>query len=203
MTCLPFSFDWYSSNFVRPDVDDQVGLDDVDDLQGDGCCFVAGHRLIVLDLELTFQDAEERLCILIAPDAFGNIPAPILACSLGKFGNGGVLTRLQQTLPTERAGQCLDQRVVHPPVWPETIRQLHFLAPAALHDAERHVERHRLGYRRRAGHATAAVYRFGYVGTKRYLKLLAALEGTHATGTPVAALVIKGHGQINPQADQA
>lgn len=52
-------------------------------------------------------------------------------------------------------------------------------------------------------HATAGVYRFGYVGTKRYLKLLAALEGTHATGTPIAGLVIKGHGRINPQEDQA
>ena len=52
-------------------------------------------------------------------------------------------------------------------------------------------------------HATAAVYRFGYVGTKRYLKLLAALEGPHDTGTPMARLVINGHGRINPQADQA
>mgnify|MGYP001396227338 CR=1 FL=1 len=52
-------------------------------------------------------------------------------------------------------------------------------------------------------HATAGVYRFGYVGIRRYLKLLAAFSGTHATGTPIAALVIKGHGQINPQADQA
>ena len=54
-----------------------------------------------------------------------------------------------------------------------------------------------------AAHATAAVYRFGYVGTRRYLKLLAAFSGTHATGTPVAALVIKGHALISPQADQA
>lgn len=52
-------------------------------------------------------------------------------------------------------------------------------------------------------HATAGVYRFGYVGTRRYLKLLAAFSGTHTTGTPIAALVIKGHGQINPQEDQA
>lgn len=52
-------------------------------------------------------------------------------------------------------------------------------------------------------HATAGVYRFGYVGIRRYLKLLAAFSGTHATGTPIAALVIKGHGQINPQAEQA
>jgi hypothetical protein len=53
-----------------------------------------------------------------------------------------------------------------------------------------------------AAHATAAVYRFGYVGAKRYLRLLAAFEGSHASGTPIAAVVIKGHGQVNPQENQ-
>ena len=45
--------------------------------------------------------------------------------------------------------------------------------------------------------------RFGYVGGKRYVKLLAAFSGTHGTGTPIAGVVIRGHGQINPQAAQA
>lgn len=54
-----------------------------------------------------------------------------------------------------------------------------------------------------AAHAQAGVYRFGYVGGKRYLKLLAAFSGTHGTGTPIAGVVIRGHGQINPQAAQA
>ena len=54
-----------------------------------------------------------------------------------------------------------------------------------------------------AAHAAAAVYRFGYVGGKRYLKLLADFSGTHGAGTPVAAIVMKGYGHDNPQAAQA
>ncbi|AWI85163.1 hypothetical protein CEW88_15555 [Alloyangia pacifica] len=54
-----------------------------------------------------------------------------------------------------------------------------------------------------AEHAAAAAYRFGYVGGKRYLKLLADFSGTHGTGTPIAAVVLAGEGHDNPQADQA
>lgn len=54
-----------------------------------------------------------------------------------------------------------------------------------------------------AAHAAAAVYRFGYKGGKRYLKLLADFSGTHGTGTPLFAAVIKRHGHDNPQANQA
>lgn len=54
-----------------------------------------------------------------------------------------------------------------------------------------------------AAHAAAAVYRYGYKGNKRYLNLLADFSGTHGTGTPIAANVIKGNGDSNPQADQA
>jgi len=54
-----------------------------------------------------------------------------------------------------------------------------------------------------SAHAAAAVYRFGYKGGKRYLKLLADFSGTHGTGTPIAAIVLKGDGQDNPQANQA
>lgn len=54
-----------------------------------------------------------------------------------------------------------------------------------------------------SAHAAAAAYRFGYKGGKRYLKLLADFSGTHGTGTPIAALVIKGWGYDNPQANQA
>ena len=42
-------------------------------------------------------------------------------------------------------------------------------------------------------HATADVTRFGYRGGKRYLKLLADFSGTHGTGTPIGAVVVKGH----------
>ena len=54
-----------------------------------------------------------------------------------------------------------------------------------------------------SAHATASVYRFGYVGSKRYLQLLADFSGTHGTGTPIAAVALLGHGHDNPQADQA
>lgn len=54
-----------------------------------------------------------------------------------------------------------------------------------------------------AAHAAAGVYRFGYRGNKRYLKLLADFSGTHGTGTPIAATVLKAEGHDNPQAAQA
>lgn len=54
-----------------------------------------------------------------------------------------------------------------------------------------------------AAHAAAAAYRFGYKGGKRYLKLLADFSGTHGTGTPISALVVKGYGYNRPEANQA
>jgi len=54
-----------------------------------------------------------------------------------------------------------------------------------------------------SAHAAADVYRFGYVGNKRYLKLLADFSGTHGSGTPIAAMVLKGDGFSNPQDNQA
>jgi hypothetical protein len=43
-----------------------------------------------------------------------------------------------------------------------------------------------------AAHAAATIDQFGYRGGRRYLKLVPAFGGTHATGTPIAAAVIKG-----------
>jgi hypothetical protein len=54
-----------------------------------------------------------------------------------------------------------------------------------------------------AAHAAAAVYRYGYVGGKRYVKLLADFSGTHGTGTPIAATVLRGHAEQQPTANQA
>jgi hypothetical protein len=54
-----------------------------------------------------------------------------------------------------------------------------------------------------SAHAAAAVYRYGYKGGRRYLKLLADFSGTHGAGTPIAANVIKMHGYSQPEADQA
>jgi hypothetical protein len=43
-----------------------------------------------------------------------------------------------------------------------------------------------------AAHAAATVTKVGYRGGKRYLKLLADFTGTHAAGTPMAAILVKG-----------
>lgn len=54
-----------------------------------------------------------------------------------------------------------------------------------------------------AAHAAANWYRFGYIGGKRYLKLLADFSGTHGTGTPLAAVVIGGNPLSHPVAADA
>jgi hypothetical protein len=54
-----------------------------------------------------------------------------------------------------------------------------------------------------AAHAAAGTYRYGYIGSKRYLRLLADFSGTHATATPMAAMVILSHGHNRPEANQA
>lgn len=47
-----------------------------------------------------------------------------------------------------------------------------------------------------AAHAAATLQKLGYVGGKRYLKLLADFSGTHGTGTPIAATVVKGRASL-------
>ena len=54
-----------------------------------------------------------------------------------------------------------------------------------------------------AAHASAAAYRFGYIGGKRYVRLTPDFSGTHVAGTPIAATLIKGHPNLQPQAAQA
>lgn len=44
----------------------------------------------------------------------------------------------------------------------------------------------------------AAIVRSGYKGGKRYLKLLADFSGTHGTGTPIGAYVLKGEPFVAP-----
>jgi hypothetical protein len=51
-----------------------------------------------------------------------------------------------------------------------------------------------------AAHATADVTKVGYVGNRRYLKLLADFSGTHGTATPIAATVIMGNPHEAPVA---
>jgi hypothetical protein len=43
-----------------------------------------------------------------------------------------------------------------------------------------------------AAHAAATITEIGYIGGRRYLKLLADFSGTHGTGTAITALVLKG-----------
>lgn len=43
-----------------------------------------------------------------------------------------------------------------------------------------------------AAKAAADVQKIGYIGGKRYLKLLADFSGTHGAGTPITALVVEG-----------
>lgn len=47
-----------------------------------------------------------------------------------------------------------------------------------------------------AAHASATETKIGYRGGKRYLKLLADFSGTHGTGTPIAATVLKGGAHV-------
>jgi hypothetical protein len=51
-----------------------------------------------------------------------------------------------------------------------------------------------------AAHATADVTKIGYIGGKRYIKLLADFSGTHGTGTPIGVTVIKGTPAMAPVA---
>tara|TARA_R110002072_G_scaffold100778_3_gene222012 strand:- start:2645 stop:3085 length:441 start_codon:yes stop_codon:yes gene_type:complete len=53
-----------------------------------------------------------------------------------------------------------------------------------------------------AAHAAAASYRVGYIGGKRYTKLLADFSGTHGTATPMGAVMIQGNAHTKPVANQ-
>ncbi|MDR7147060.1 hypothetical protein [Rhizobium sp. BE258] len=50
----------------------------------------------------------------------------------------------------------------------------------------------------KAAHPDPTVHEVGYKGNRRYLKLLADFSGTHGTGTPLSAVVIKGNAAVRP-----
>lgn len=52
----------------------------------------------------------------------------------------------------------------------------------------------------KTAHAAADVTKIGYLGDKRYLKLLADYGGTHSAGTPLSAVVILGRPHSSPVA---
>ncbi|MBK5958583.1 hypothetical protein CCR97_10230 [Rhodoplanes elegans] len=51
-----------------------------------------------------------------------------------------------------------------------------------------------------AAHAAADVTKLSYIGSKRYVSVLADFGGTHSTGTPIAVMVVKGHPASAPVA---
>ena len=55
-------------------------------------------------------------------------------------------------------------------------------------------------YALKTAHPDPTVTKVGYIGNKRYLKLLADFSGTHGTGTPISAVVIKGNARHEPVA---
>ena len=47
-----------------------------------------------------------------------------------------------------------------------------------------------------SAHAAATLQKVGYVGGKRYLKLLPDFSGTHGTGTPIAATIVRSRATL-------
>jgi hypothetical protein len=47
-----------------------------------------------------------------------------------------------------------------------------------------------------AAHAAATLQKLGYVGGKRFVKLLADFSGTHGTGTPITAIVVRSRATL-------
>ncbi|WP_430251707.1 hypothetical protein [Neorhizobium sp. DAR64860/K0K1] len=52
----------------------------------------------------------------------------------------------------------------------------------------------------KTAHADPKIYKIGYVGNRRYIRLLADFSGTHGTGTGIAATVVKGQPAQKPVA---
>ena len=44
----------------------------------------------------------------------------------------------------------------------------------------------------------ASVYKTGYIGSKRFVKVVANVTGTHTNGTPTSVTAIKGHAHVKP-----
>jgi hypothetical protein len=49
--------------------------------------------------------------------------------------------------------------------------------------------------------STGGIFRVGYVGGKRYIRVVLAKTGTHSNGTPIGAMVIKGHARHSDDND--
>lgn len=51
-----------------------------------------------------------------------------------------------------------------------------------------------------AAHAAATITRIGYLGCKRYIKVLADFSGTHGVGTPISVNFVAGRPMLEPVA---
>ena len=49
-----------------------------------------------------------------------------------------------------------------------------------------------------AAKAAADVQEIGYVGGRRFIRVVADFSGTHATGTPMAATIVRGNAHLAP-----
>jgi hypothetical protein len=49
-----------------------------------------------------------------------------------------------------------------------------------------------------AAHAAPSVVEVGYIGPKRYIRVVPTFAGTHGTGTPMAVAVVRGHPTTAP-----
>jgi hypothetical protein len=52
----------------------------------------------------------------------------------------------------------------------------------------------------KTAHAAADITKVGYVGDRRYVKILADFSGTHGTGTPVSVAAVLGGARLSPVA---
>lgn len=52
----------------------------------------------------------------------------------------------------------------------------------------------------KAAHAAADITKLGYIGDKRYIKVLADFGGPHGTGTPVSITAVLGGARLSPVA---
>lgn len=48
---------------------------------------------------------------------------------------------------------------------------------------------------------SGGIFRVGYVGGKRYVRVVLAKTGTHSNGTPIGAMVVRGHARNSADND--
>lgn len=91
---------------VGPDVNDVMGLDDVDDGERDGGSLILADRLAIARHQDIFQDAEKRLTVIVPLDGVRHLPSAILVRHLA-----GQIDYLPQIFPLRQShGPVFDRR---------------------------------------------------------------------------------------------